>query len=168
MFDELGLFLEDHDYGDADNNSSSTPGDLYKVTSAKEGHVRWMCSTHYNELYLEVTRRPVLEAIWDNNGTFNERKGTAKVRIGNAARGADFCWALSSSPFFQHIYIFLDWIAAATDLKELVLAIQQSNLQQVELNVQTDSPATLQSQPTLRSQTQTIQQKLAAQGFLPV
>ncbi|KAF9139913.1 hypothetical protein BGX30_007328 [Mortierella sp. GBA39] len=148
MFDELGSFLEDHDYDDADNNSSSTPGDLYKATSAKEGHVRWMCSTHYNELYPEVTRRSVLEAIQDNNGTFNERRGTAKVRIANAARGADFCWALSSSPFLQQIYIFLDWIATAADLKELVFAIQQSNLQQVELSVQTDSSATLQSQPT--------------------
>ncbi|KAG9068310.1 hypothetical protein KI688_010576 [Linnemannia hyalina] len=160
MIDELGSFLEDHDYDGADSNSSSTPGDLYKATSAKEGHVRWMCSIHYNELYPEVTRRPVLEAIQDNNGSFNERKGTAKVRIANAARGADFCWALLSTPFLQHIYIFLNWIATAADLKELVFAILQSNLQQIELSVQADSSATLQGQPTLHNRTQTIQQKL--------
>lgn len=167
-FDELGSFLEDHDYDDADNNTSSTPGDLYKVTSAKEGHVRWVCSTHYNELYPEATRLPVLEAIQDNNGTFNERKGTAKVRIATAAHAADFNWALSSSPFLQHIHIFLDWIATTGDLKELVFAIQQSNLQQVELSVQTDSSATMHSQPTPRSRTQKIQQKLVAGDFLRV
>lgn len=165
MFDELGSFLEGHNYDDAENNSSRTPGDLHKVTSAKEGHVRWMCSTHYNELYPEATRRPVLGAIQDNNGTFNERMGIAKVRIATTARAADFYLALSSSPFLQHIHIFLDWTA---DLKELVFAIQQSSLQQVDLSVETDSSVTLHSQPTPRSRTQTIQQKLATDDFLRV
>lgn len=167
-FDELGSFLEDHDYDDAENNISSTPGDLYKVISAKEGHIRWVCSTHYNWLYPEATRRPVFEAIQDNSGTFNERKGTAKVRIATAAHAADFNWALSSSPFLQHIHMFLDWIATTADLKELVFAIQQSNLQQVDLSVQTDSSATLLSQPTPRSRTGKIQQKLVTGDSLRV
>ncbi|KAF9148771.1 hypothetical protein BG015_009477 [Linnemannia schmuckeri] len=127
-----------------------------------------MCSTHYNELYPELRRQPVFEAIQENNGDFNERKGTAKVKIATAARAADFYWALSSSPFFQRMYILLDWVATTADLKELVFAIQQSDLQQADLGIQTANSATLYTQPTPRRQTQTIQQKLATGGFLRV
>ncbi|KAG0291370.1 hypothetical protein BGZ96_005265 [Linnemannia gamsii] len=170
MFDKLGMFLDGRDCGHDDNCSSdNTPGNLYRVSSVKEGHVRWICYTHYNDQYPAPTRRPILRAIQNNNGSFNERRGTAKVRLATTAHATDFYKTLPSSPFLQHIHIFLDWIAEPADLKGLVFTLQQSNLQQAELYVKASVGASSalynNNHPSSRGRNRPMYRKLTEENF---
>ncbi|KAF9105843.1 hypothetical protein BGX29_011246 [Mortierella sp. GBA35] len=140
-------------------NDTDTPGGLYRVTTAKERYVRWVCSDHFNEHFGNAARQRLCKAVEDRDGVYEEQWGTARVRLQSPAHARPFYTFLSTSPFLQELHITLDWTTTPEDLKELTGAVQQSNLQKVELSVNCTSSFTSLDRPL--NSTKTIHQRLA-------
>ncbi|KAG0266204.1 hypothetical protein BGZ95_003080 [Linnemannia exigua] len=133
-FEDLDSFLENHYYNnDDDSDGNTTPADLHRVTTVKEGHVRWVCSGHFSEHYPQVTRDAHIKSIQPNQGTYNIHTGVVKVRITTTAQAKKFYLLLAHTPFFKELCLSLDWTLTTTDLKDIILATQQSFLHRVEL-----------------------------------
>ncbi|KAF9118173.1 hypothetical protein BGW39_001418 [Mortierella sp. 14UC] len=173
-FNDLESLLEDHEYNsniNDDNKRNTTPANLRRITTTKEGHVRWMCAGHYNELYPQLSRERLNKLIRLNQGTFNIHTGIAIVKISTIAQAKAFYQLLSNVPFLQELHISLDWTQSTADLNDFVFAIQQSNLQKVELFAQCSTPNFLNDQPKVahsHKQSQPIHLQLFYEDFRKV
>ncbi|KAF9933696.1 hypothetical protein FBU30_004704 [Linnemannia zychae] len=136
-FHDVKSFLED--YNDSEENGTiSTPYDLYKITTAKEGHVRWLCYEHFDGIYSELERVPILQYV--NYFDYNEHIGFIHIRLPTPSYAIDFYQTFAQTPHLQELHMFLDWIVLTYDIHELEKAIKKSHLLQIELCVQCAKP----------------------------
>ncbi|KAF9911579.1 hypothetical protein EC991_003043 [Linnemannia zychae] len=142
-FGDLDSLLEDHDYTigiNSDKKRYTTPANLHRITTVKEGYVRWICEVHYNKLYQYTTREYFYKFLRLNQGALNVHTGIAKVKISTVAQAKIFYMALLNTPFLQELHITLDSIISPYDLEDIIDAVGRSNLQKVELFAHSNTP----------------------------
>ncbi|KAK3844347.1 MAG: hypothetical protein J3R72DRAFT_522054 [Linnemannia gamsii] len=169
-FEDLDSFLENHFYNnDVDSDSNTSPANLHRVTTTMDGHVRWLCSSHFIEYCPQTTMNAHNISIQSHQGTFNIHTGVVKVRVATTAQAKSFYLLLANVPFFQELHLSLDWAATATDLKGIISAIQQSFLHKVELFVSCEYPMSSNDQSMVNlGRAQSMHLYLASTSFQKV
>lgn len=110
-------------------------GNLYRITT-KEGHVKWVCLSHYRSSYREAAMKSFLQVVELNQGQYDPQLQKVTIQLHSSITASEFFAQLERAPSVNEIEIVFRWDFNLSDLKQMVLAIQKSNIRYcaVDLN----------------------------------
>lgn len=122
-------------------------GNLYRVTT-DTGHVKWVCLDHYRQVYRELAMASFIQVLETNGGTYDSHLGKITIFLNSSTAAKDFFSRLLKQALFaRSLNVTLDWAFASADLVMIVDKIGQSNIRDLELNLQDlDQPLSPASQ----------------------
>ncbi|KAG0292002.1 hypothetical protein BGZ96_004627 [Linnemannia gamsii] len=128
-------------------DSDKILGNLYRITT-DAGHVKWVCLDHYHQVYRETTLTSFRLSVETNGGVFDPQLGKVTLSFKSSTLAKDFFTRLSKQGAeVKSLSIKLDWSFASADLLMLVEKISQSNIGDLELDLQDDDqPLSIPSQ----------------------
>ncbi|KAF9904220.1 hypothetical protein EC991_002923 [Linnemannia zychae] len=111
-------------------------GNLYRITT-ETGYVKWVCLDHYRQVYRETVMASFLQCVEANSGTYDPQLGKVTVVLKSSTAAKDFFSRLSlRASFVIALKVSLLWAFASGDIAMLVEKIAQSNVQDLELDLQ--------------------------------
>ncbi|KAF9536580.1 hypothetical protein EC957_010421 [Mortierella hygrophila] len=111
-------------------------GNLYRITT-ETGHVKWVCFDHYRQVYRETAMSSFLQCVESNGGTYDPHFGKVTITLNSTTAANDFFYRLSlHAPAVTGLKVTLNWLFGSADLVMLVDKVAQSNVQDMELDLQ--------------------------------
>ncbi|KAG0046665.1 hypothetical protein BGZ83_008194 [Gryganskiella cystojenkinii] len=108
-------------------DKNRTLGNLYR-TVTREGHVKWVCRTHFRQNYREQARMRFLDVVQENGGSYNEPQGQVILNLASRTLAKAFYTALVQTHGVQELDVTLTWDATLADLRAFAEAIIKSTV----------------------------------------
>ncbi|KAG0299532.1 hypothetical protein BGZ98_009957, partial [Dissophora globulifera] len=102
-------------------------GDLYRIAT-KEGHVKWVCMDHYNDIYEQTAIKELKDIVAANQGIFTEDKGRIRIEIDSSILAEQVYAAMVKARCIHELDIGLKWRVSREDLQELNTAITKASI----------------------------------------
>ncbi|KAF8942360.1 hypothetical protein BGZ47_006564 [Haplosporangium gracile] len=93
-------------------------GNLYR-TITQDGHVKWVCITHYRLGYKKRDQEVFVTAVELNGGHHDPHLGKATVKLGSKIQAAGFFDALAKARRVDELVVTFDWRGTTSDLVAL-------------------------------------------------
>jgi len=104
-----------------------TLGNLYRSVT-KEGHVKWVCRTHFRQNYGEQAQKRLFEVVEENRGEYDEQRGKVLIQLDTKTLAKAFYSVLVQTHTIQELDITLMWDASLSDIRLLTEAILKSTV----------------------------------------
>ncbi|KAF9185741.1 hypothetical protein BGZ51_002475 [Haplosporangium sp. Z 767] len=108
-------------------DGARTLGNLYR-TVTEEGHVKWVCSDHYHEGYVDSIQRRFADIVDKNRGEFKQDLGQVTISLSTPLTAQEFYEALKRTKGVNELTINPLWDATKSDIQQLCDAILESNV----------------------------------------
>ncbi|KAF8980068.1 hypothetical protein BGZ46_004656 [Entomortierella lignicola] len=99
-----------------------------------EGHVKWICSEHYREIYKAAAIKQLQNIVKSNNGIFNLAEGKIIITLISNSSAKQLYSAMINAGNIQELEITLQWDATLDDLRAFAAAIIKANIVRLSLN----------------------------------
>ncbi|KAG0297448.1 hypothetical protein BGZ96_006404 [Linnemannia gamsii] len=119
-------------------NADKVLGNLYRIT-LETGQVKWVCLDHYRQVHRDTAMSSFLESVEANGGTFDPQLSRVTILFKSSTSTKDFFTRLSKqASYVKSLRVTLDWSFSSADLAMLVNKIAQSNVDDLDLDLQND------------------------------
>ncbi|KAF9584330.1 hypothetical protein BGW38_006840 [Lunasporangiospora selenospora] len=125
---KLGVFLKNKD-------DKTVLGNLYR-TVTDEGYTKWVCIDHYRMNHPESSAEEFQRVLDSIGGSFSENEGRVVVKLGSSVLANQFYSALGRARSVYELDIDFDWTCTSNDLEELELALRNSRVSVLRLDLQ--------------------------------
>ncbi|KAF9125856.1 hypothetical protein BG015_004822, partial [Linnemannia schmuckeri] len=117
-------------------NEGKILGNLYRITT-EMGHVKWVSLNHYRHIYRENPMTSFLQSVEINGGSIDPQLGKITIALNSSAVAKDFFYRLpKQAPAVISLRVTLNWSFGAADLVRMVDKVSQSNIHDIELDLQ--------------------------------
>ncbi|KAG0238704.1 hypothetical protein BGW42_002570 [Actinomortierella wolfii] len=102
------------------NDTTKVLGNLYRITTS-DGHVKWVCLSHYRSMYREYAMKALLDHIEANNSSaaYDEHLQKVIITLSSSTTAAQFFDILSKAPGVSELDVRLQWNFSGSDLARL-------------------------------------------------
>ena len=122
------------------NDKDRVLGNLQRTVTA-EGHVKWVCSDHYDESHQETQAKTFIDTVESLKGRFDQNTGRVEVTLPSKIQAERFHLALEKARSVYELKLELDWEATQSDFKKLRDVLAITNVGVLELHLkQQDGP----------------------------
>ncbi|KAG0316813.1 hypothetical protein BGZ99_006660 [Dissophora globulifera] len=115
-------------------DESRVLGNLYRIVTT-EGHVKWVCMDHYNDIYEQSAIKELEDIVMANQGTFVEKTGSVIVSFTSSIQAFQFFDAMVKARCIQELDVGLGWRVLQKDLQALTRAVTKANVVSLQLRL---------------------------------
>ncbi|KAG0220712.1 hypothetical protein BGX31_010682 [Mortierella sp. GBA43] len=108
-------------------------GNLFRIVTS-EGHVKWVCSDHYQASYRASALEQLQDVIKVNLGKYIEKRGRIEIEIASSALAKQFYDAMAKARGIQELEITLKWDVTMDDLRKLSKAVTNANVHRLTMD----------------------------------
>ncbi|KAF9214484.1 hypothetical protein BGZ59_003625 [Podila verticillata] len=116
----LASFLESAD-------TSKALANLYR-TVTPDGHVKWVCSEHFNINHDTRASEKLVEVVEKYNGKADKSKASIEVSLPDSGAASELYGALEHAQYFNVLFVNFEWEVSKADLESLYQTIMLSGI----------------------------------------
>ncbi|KAG0330565.1 hypothetical protein BGZ99_000036 [Dissophora globulifera] len=109
------------------NDASRVLGNMYRIVTM-EGHVKWVCMDHYNDIHELSAIKGLREIVQAMGGNFVVEEGSITVKTDSSIQAEQFYAALVKARCAQLLNIELNWEVTQEDLQALATAATKARV----------------------------------------